>query len=104
MNRLNSEATKYGIKFPINEVQFGESINLLDLTVYLEEDKTIHLKGYTKPTDAKRYLNAKSYHPRSVFTSIPYSQMILTIKNNTKDDTRTTERIDGPLKTEATRK
>ena len=97
MNRLNSEATKYGIKFPINEVQFGKSVNFLDLTVYLEEDNTIHFKGYTKPTDAKRYINTKSFHPRSVFTSIPYSQMILKIKNNSKDDTRTIERIDRPF-------
>ena len=68
------------------------SVNyFLDLTVYLEEDNTIHFKGYTKPTDAKRYLNTKSFHPRSVFTSIPYSQMIRTIENNSKDDTRTTQ-------------
>ena len=61
---------------------------MLDITPYLEEDNTIHYKGFSKPTDAKRYLNTKSFHPRSVFQSIPFSQMIRIMENNSKEDTR----------------
>ena len=88
VNLLNREAAKFGIKFPVKEIQFGKSVHMLELTVYLDDHNTIHYKGYTKPTDAKRYLNTQSFHPRSVFTSIPYSQMIRTIENNSKEETR----------------
>ena len=37
VQRLNAETTKYGIKFPIQEVQFGEKVNFLDVTYYLGE-------------------------------------------------------------------
>ena len=63
LNSMNRETMKYGIKFPINEVQFGKEVNFLDLTLYLENDNTIQYHGYTKPTDSKRYLNPKSFHP-----------------------------------------
>ena len=86
---LNREAAKFGLRFPVSEIQFGKSVNILDLTTYLDEDNIIHYKGYTKPTDAKRYLNIQSFHPRSVFKSIPYSQMIRIIENNSKEETRT---------------
>ena len=91
VNQLNTETMKYGIKFPTNEVQFGKSVHFLDLCVYLDESNTIHYRGYTKPTDAKRYLNPNSFHPRSVFNSIPFSQMLRTLRNNSKDETRNIE-------------
>ena len=31
---LNQETMKYGIKFPLNAVQFGKSVNMLDVTAY----------------------------------------------------------------------
>ena len=82
---------KFGIRFPLKEVQFGKSVNSLDLTVYLEEDNTIQHRGYTKPTDSKRYLNPKSFHPRFVFDSIPFSQLLRTLRNNSKEETRSEE-------------
>jgi hypothetical protein len=88
---LNQETMKFGIKFPLKEVQFGKAVNFLDLTVYLEDDNTIQHRGYTKPTDAKRYLNPASFHPRSVFDSIPFSQMLRTVRNNSKEETRKIE-------------
>ena len=94
VNLLNREAAKYGIKFPVQEIQFGKSVDFLDLTVYLDEDNSIQYKGYTKPTDARRYLNTRSFHPRSVFTSIPYSQMLRTAENNSKEETRSKQLID----------
>ena len=91
VTQLNVETMKYGIKFPINEVQFGKSVHFLDLNVYLDSENNIHYCGYAKPTDAKRYLNPKSFHPKAVFNSIPFSQMLRTLRNNSKDETRTAE-------------
>ena len=91
MKQLNSETSKYGIYFPPNETQFGKSVHHLDLWVYLDDENTIHYRGYTKPTDAKRYLNPRSFHPRSIFNAIPYSQMLRTMRNNSKEETRVTE-------------
>ena len=91
VNTLNQETMKFGIKFPIKEVQFGKEVNFLDLTVYLEEDNSIQYRGYTKPTDSKRYLNPQSFHPRFVFQSIPFSQLLRTVRNNSKEETRDRE-------------
>ena len=45
----------------------------------------------SKPTDSKRYLNPNSFHPRSIFRSIPFSQMLRTLRNNSKTETGTSE-------------
>ena len=82
---------KYGIKFPPNEVLFGRSVHFLDLVVYLDDDNTIQYRSYTKPTDAKRYLNPRSFHPVAVFNSIPFSQFLRVWRNNSREDTRTAE-------------
>ena len=91
VNQLNAETMKFGIKFPINEIQFGKSVHILELCVYLDEMNRIHYCGYSKPTDAKRYLNPNSFHPRSVFNSIPFSQMLRTLRNNSEVDKRAVE-------------
>ena len=91
VTQLNTETMKYGIKFPINEIQFGRSVHCLDLSAYLDDNNVIHYRGYAKPTDAKRYLNPSSFHPRSVFNSIPFSQLLRTLRNNSKDETRDIE-------------
>ena len=94
VNILNNECAKYGIKFPIAEIKFGKSVDFLELTPYLDNDNIIHYKGYSKPTDSKRYLNTKSFHPKAVFRSIPYSQMLRTIENNSKEESRTIQMND----------
>ena len=88
---LNQETMKFGIRFPLKEIQFGKEVNILDLKTYLVENNTIQYRGYTKPTDAKRYLNPKSFHPRFVFDSVPYSQLLRTIRNNSTEETRNIE-------------
>ena len=82
---------KYGIKFPIGEVQFGKSVHMLDLGVYLDDENRIHYKGYVKPTDAKWYLNPTSFHPEAVFNSIPFSQMLHVLRNNSKEEIKSIE-------------
>ena len=93
VNKLNKEANKYGINFPINEVQFGKTVNFLDVTLYIDIQNKIQYKSYTKPTDAKRYLRPQSFHPRSVFTSVPLSQMIRTIERNSTTSTEKEEMV-----------
>ena len=61
---------------------------MLDITAYLDDENIIQYKGFSKPTDAKRYLDTRSFHPRSVFQSIPFSQIIRIMENNSKEDTR----------------
>ena len=91
VTQLNTETKKYGIEFPANEVLFGKEVHFLDLCVYLDDDNTIQYRGYTKPTDAKRYLNPKSFHPNAVFNSIPFSQFLRVWRNNSREENRTAE-------------
>ena len=94
---LNAETRKYGIEFPITEVQFGRGVHVLDLGVYLDQDNSIQHRGYSKPTDSKRYLHPHSFHPKSIFNAIPYSQMLRTLRNNSKPD-ESAEELDICLK------
>ena len=91
VTKLNKETNKYGIKFPIDEAQFGKTVNFLDVTLYIDENNNIQYKSYTKPTDSKRFLRPQSFHPKTVFESVPYSQMIRTLDRNSKEQTKTTE-------------
>ena len=91
VRKLNAETTKYGIKFPIQEVQFGEKVNFLDVTFYLGENNCIQYTSYTKPTDAKRYLRPQSFHPKNVFKAVPFSQMISTLERNSEEESKDTE-------------
>ena len=91
VKKLNRETNKFGINFPLNEVQFGKLVNFLDVTLYLDDENKIQYRSYTKPTDAKRYLRPQSFHPRSVFKSVPLSQMIRTIERNSIEETEREE-------------
>ena len=91
VKQLNVETMKFGIKFPANAVQFGKDVHMLDLCAFLDDSNHIHYRGYAKPTDAKRYLNPASYHPKSVFNSIPFSQFLRTLRNNSTEETRNEE-------------
>ena len=79
VKQLNAETSKYWIKFPLNEVQFGRFVHFLEVCLYLDENNVLHYCGYTKPTDAKRFLNPSSFHPKVVLDLIPFSQMLRTI-------------------------
>ena len=83
---LNVQTNKFGLNFPLDEVQFGKSVNFLDVTLYLDEQNNIQYKSYTKPTDAKRFLNPTSFHPHHIFKSVPFSQMIRTINRNSEQN------------------
>ena len=91
VRQLNAHTMKYGIRFPVDEIQFGKSVHVLDLCTYLDENNVIHHRGYIKPTDSQRYLNPSSFHPQSVFNSVPFLQMLRVIRNNSKEETRNIE-------------
>ena len=93
IRRLNKETNKYGINFPIEEIQFGKSVNFLDVTLYIDEQNQIQFRSYSKPTDAKRYLRPQSFHPKNVFESVPLSQMMRTIERNSSEDTMKVEMV-----------
>ena len=88
INKLNKETNKYGIHFPIEEIQFGKTVHFLDITIYIDENNTIQYKSYTKQTDSSRYLKPQSFHPKSVFKSVPFSQMIRTREHNSTQQTK----------------
>lgn len=62
-----------------------ERIDFLDTTVMITNDQGITTTLYVKPTDAKGYLHAKSYHPNSTKKAIAFSQA-LRIKRICSDD------------------
>ena len=72
-------------------MQFGKTVNFLDVTFYIDQHNNIQYKSYTKPTDAKRYLRPQSFHPKSVFKSVPFSQMIRILERNSSEETKKTE-------------
>ena len=85
ITRLNEATTDYGIRF--GDQQFGSSVNFLDVTVSVEEGE-LEYKLYRKPTDARNYLRTDSFHPRHVFRSVVFSQMLRVIKRNSREETR----------------
>ena len=52
---LNKETNKYGINLAIAEIQYGTSINFLDVSFFIDESNLIQFKSYTKPT-AQRFI------------------------------------------------
>ena len=85
ISSLNRTTSPYGIVFA--DHQFGETVNFLDTSVTIENNR-IHYRLYRKPTDARDYLKTDSYHPKHVFKSVIYSQMIRVINRNSRDSTR----------------
>ena len=85
VNKLNNATKQYGIYFPPNEMQFGDIVTFLDITLYLGENNKIFYRSYTKPTDAKRYLRPQSFHPKNVFKAVPFSQMLSTLERNSEE-------------------
>ena len=51
-------------------------ITFLDAVLYKDENNNIQTTLYHKPTDQQAFLHAKSEHPRSLLSSIPYSQAL----------------------------
>ena len=48
VRQLNAETKKYGIEFPIGEIQFGKSVHFLEVCAYLDANNVIQYCGYSK--------------------------------------------------------
>ena len=62
------------IKFDYTDSK--EKINFLDTSIVITEDNKLKTTIYSKPTDQKAYLHAKSYHPNSTKDAIVFSQAL----------------------------
>ena len=82
---LNELTKPYGIQF--GDFLFGKEVNYLDMNIYLGECNTIEYRLYKKETDARLYLQTESFHPKHVFKSVVFSQMIRVIQRNSQDHT-----------------
>ena len=51
-------------------------VALLDTLIYIDEKKQLQTTLYMKPTDTHNYLHFKSYHPKHLNESLPYSQAL----------------------------
>ena len=86
VQKLNQLAAEYGIRF--GSWELGKEVNFLDITLYLDTTNRIQHKLYTKPTDARNFLRTDSFHPKHVFSSVAFSQMIRIANRNSREDTR----------------
>ena len=55
-------------------------IEFLDTVVFLHEG-SLTTELYIKPTNAQAYLHRNSYHPKHMFTSLPYGEFLRTRRN-----------------------
>ena len=64
----------HGLEITYKLHKFDKYIEFLDIRYKFDNYGTVHTDIFTKPTDAHRYLNYRSFHPRHVFRSVVYSQ------------------------------
>ena len=76
LEKLNDYCSRYYVIFEVDTENNapGLSVNFLDVNV-LTDSQNVITSLYHKPTDARRYLNFKSYHPPHTFHGIVLSQM-----------------------------
>ena len=86
VQKLNQLAAGFGIRF--GSWELGKEVNFLDITLYLDSQNKIQYKLFTKPTDARNYLRTDSFHPKHVFNSVAFSQMLRVANSNSREETR----------------
>ena len=64
----------YGLDFTVDVKEATSFHQFLDIQYKFELNGKLTTDLYRKPTDANRYLEYSSFHPRHVFRSIVYSQ------------------------------
>lgn len=58
-------------------------VNFLDTSVYKTALNTLAIKPYVKPTDMNSYFHFTSYHPRYLWSNIPFGQFLRLKRNST---------------------
>jgi hypothetical protein len=89
VTELNTLAKPFGIQFAGEQI--GNSVNYLDVNLYLDSSGQIQYKLYKKETDARNFLSPSSFHPNNVFDSVVFSQMLRVIARNSTDETCVTD-------------
>ena len=72
INELNEKHKTIKLDFQI----LARKIAFLDAMLYKDKNNNIQTTLYRKSTDQQTFLHAKSEHPRSLKSSIPYSQAL----------------------------
>ena len=80
VDNLNKLTSEFDITF--GEYSIGNSVNFLDVTLTIDKDGFINYTLYRKPTDSRLYLKVGSFHPKHVFSSVAFSQMLRVWKRN----------------------
>ena len=62
------------------DTRFGKTVNYLDVEFSLENDNQTKYKLYKKDTAAYLCLKTDSFHPKNVFRSVIFSQVIRVIQ------------------------
>ncbi|CAH2312442.1 Hypothetical predicted protein [Pelobates cultripes] len=58
-----------------------QTVDFLDIRLY-KDDNTLAYTLFSKPTDRNTILHATSHHPRHLINSLPHSQFLRMIRNN----------------------
>ncbi|CAH2284771.1 Hypothetical predicted protein, partial [Pelobates cultripes] len=77
LNTINSLDTPVRLKMTTSDKQ----IDFLDVRLYQEEGRIAYTL-FSKPTDSNTLLHAKSHHPKHLISSLPQSQFMRVIRNN----------------------
>ena len=68
---MNLQLIKYGLNI---DAEPNEFVSFLDIQFCFNQDGRLETDLYTKPTDARAYLQYGSQHPNHVYSAIEYSQ------------------------------
>ncbi|CAH2315492.1 Hypothetical predicted protein [Pelobates cultripes] len=66
---------------PLTMTTDTQTVDFLDIRLY-KEDNTIAYTLFSKPTDRNTILHATSHHRRHLINSLPHSQFLRVIRNN----------------------
>uniref|UniRef100_A0A8C5M435 Reverse transcriptase domain-containing protein n=1 Tax=Leptobrachium leishanense TaxID=445787 RepID=A0A8C5M435_9ANUR len=80
---INNLDTPIKVTSTVNE----HSINFLDVRVF-KKDNCLQYSLFSKPTDRNTLLHEQSAHPEHLKRSLPYSQLLRVIRNNSDVTTR----------------
>ena len=86
---LNELSARFGIRF--GDWSIGESVNFLDVTLFVDKEGFIQYRLFKKPTDSRLYLKTSSFHPKHIFDSVAYSQLMRVSKRNSTIETMETD-------------
>ena len=75
LNDINNRLEHFDLSITYNIATVFEFNEFLDVK-YRFNNGVVETDLFVKPTDAHRYLNYRSHHPKHVFKSVVYSQAL----------------------------